>query len=93
MMLIQRFYDPKEGAITLEGKNIKEYNVSWLRKNIAYVGQEPVLFSATIRQNLKLAKQDATDEQMIKALKRANAYEFIKKMEKGLDTPVGEGGT
>mgnify|MGYP000918927731 FL=1 len=92
MQLIQRFYDPDQGKITLDGKDLRALNVRWLRSQISYVGQEPVLFSGTVRDNMKLAKLDATDEEIIEALKKANAWEFLPKSKK-LDTYVGIGGT
>lgn len=62
------------------------------RQLIGYVGQEPALFALSIRENLLFAKEDATEEEMIDALKKANAYDFVTKMEKGLDTFVGTSG-
>ena len=60
LQLIMRLYDPDEGTITLDGHDIKELDLQWLRANIGYVGQEPVLFATSIRENLLLAKEDAT---------------------------------
>ena len=95
MQLIERFYDPDSGTITLDGKLIKDLNLKWLRENIGYVGQEPVLFSTSVRENMKLAKSDATDQEIIEALEQANAWSFLeptKSHGKGLDTYVGTGG-
>lgn len=95
MQLIERFYDPDSGEVTLDGKPLRTLNIKWLRENIGYVGQEPVLFSASVRENLKMAKPDATDDEMIQALKQANAWDFLspeKSHGKGLDTYVGTSG-
>ena len=92
IQLIQRFYDPESGSINIDGIDIKTLNVKWLRENIGIVGQEPVLFDCTIRENIKYAKLDATDEEILKACKEANALDFISKLPNKLDTMVGEGG-
>lgn len=90
--LISRFYEPTEGEILIDGKNYKERSISWLHDNLGYVLQTPQLFSGTIRENIAYGKFDATDEEIIKAAKLANAHEFISKLEKDYDTLVGEGG-
>ncbi|KAL4455399.1 hypothetical protein ABPG74_012551 [Tetrahymena malaccensis] len=92
VQLIERFYDPQGGNIYLDGINLKDFKLTSLRQSIGYVGQEPVLFATTIRENLLYGKRDATEEQMIEALKQANAWQFIEKLEKGLDTYVGTSG-
>lgn len=92
MQLIERFYDPDCGSVEIDGVNIKECNLHWLRENIGYVGQEPVLFATTIRENLKYGKESATEEEMIEALKQANAWIFVSKLKNKLDTFVGHGG-
>ena len=61
MQLLMRFYDPSSGEVYLDGINIRDLSLKWLRDNIGYVGQEPVLFATTIKENLKLGKTDATD--------------------------------
>ena len=73
-------------------QDLRELNVGWLRDNIGVVGQEPVLFDCSIRENIKYAKQDATEAEIVKACREANAYDFISKLPHGLDTMVGEGG-
>ena len=91
--MLERFYDPQEGSIELDGRNIKSLNLTSMRSQIGYVSQEPILFNTSIRENLKFAKPDATEEDMIDALKAANAWSFIKeKFSEGLDTMVGSGG-
>ena len=91
--MLERFYDPQEGTIELDGQDIKTLNLTEMRKQIGYVSQEPILFNTTIRENLLFAKPDATEEEMKEALKDANAWDFIsKKFSTGLDTMVGSGG-
>ena len=91
MQLIERFYDPTSGTVTLDGTPLNQLNIKWLRQNIGYVGQEPVLFSTTVRENMKMAKAGVKDDEIIQALKQANAWDFLAKS-KGLDTYVGTGG-
>ncbi|EDK31467.1 multidrug resistance protein-like transporter family ABC domain protein (macronuclear) [Tetrahymena thermophila SB210] len=93
MQLLLRFYDPQQGSISVDGVNVKELDYLWFRKNVGYVGQEPVLFATTIRENLKFGKEDATEEEMIAALKQANAWEFVKDLQNKLDTYVGNAGS
>ena len=91
--LIERFYDTNSGSILIDELDIKEYNLNSLRKCIGYVGQEPVLFSGTVKENLLFGKEDATEEEIIEALKKANAYDFVDKLEKKLETFIGIGGS
>jgi len=96
MQLIERFYDLAEGengSITLDGTELKNLNLKWMRENIGYVGQEPVLFATTIKENLLMAKDDATDEQLWSALKKANASEFVQGLPDKLNTFVGNSGS
>lgn len=90
--LIPRFFDVSNGAIKIDGVNIKDYDVKSLRKNIGIVPQETFLFSGTILQNIKYGKRDATFEEIEEAAKKANAHEFIKKLEDGYNTEIGERG-
>jgi len=85
-------YDPNSGSIRLDGTDVRDLNLKWLRQNISYVGQEPVLFTGTIRENLALGKDQVEEAEMIDALKKANAYDFVMKLEKKIDTYVGVGG-
>ena len=62
MQLIERFYDPNAGTLTLDDTEIKDLDMKWLRNNIGYVGQEPVLFATSIRENLRYGKESATEE-------------------------------
>jgi len=97
MQLIERFYDivsgEGNGSISLDGNELKEINLRWMRENIGYVGQEPVLFATSIRENLLMAKENATDDQIWDALKKANASEFVQGLPDKLDTFVGNSGT
>ncbi|EFA00893.1 ATP-dependent translocase ABCB1 [Tribolium castaneum] len=92
IQLIQRFYDPLEGEVSLDGKNLKDFDLTWLRNNIGVVGQEPVLFATTIAENIRYGNSKATDEEIKNAAIKANAHEFIKKLPSGYDTLVGERG-
>ena len=91
--LICRFYEPTGGEIRIDGVNYKERSQLWLQSNLGYVLQEPRLFSGTIRDNIRYAKLDATDEEIENAARMVNAEPFILRMEKGYDTDVGEGGS
>ena len=78
--------------ITLDGMDIKELNVGWLRNQIGIVSQEPLLFNVSIAENIGLCKEGATMEEIVKAAKAANAYDFIAELPKKFNTLVGEGG-
>jgi ATP-binding cassette, subfamily B, bacterial MsbA len=90
--LLPRFYDPTDGRITIDGKDLKEYNIKSLRDHMGIVSQDTFLFNNTIRYNIAYGYKDVSDEAIIEAAKRANAYEFIQKLEQGLDTEVGDRG-
>ncbi|XP_030436663.1 bile salt export pump [Gopherus evgoodei] len=92
MQLIQRFYDPSEGMVTLDGHDIRSLNIQWLRSLIGIVEQEPVLFATTIAENIRYGRDDASMEDIIKAAKEANAYNFIMDLPLQFDTLVGKGG-
>jgi len=93
IQLIERFYDPKDGQVLLDGIDLKSYDMQALRKYIGYVGQEPVLFAMSIRENLLMAKPNATDLELIEVLKKANAWSFIETFDKNIETFVGQGGS
>ena len=93
IQLLQRFYDPDSGSVLIDGNNLQDLNVGWLRDNLGIVGQEPVLFDCSIRENIMYAKPDASEEEIVKACKEANAWKFIEDLPKGVDTLVGEAGT
>lgn len=90
--LIPRFYDVKEGSVSVDGRNVKDYPFVQLRSQIGIVPQQSILFSGTIRDNMKWQNKNATDSEIIKALKIAQAYEFVSKLPKGLDSRVEQGG-
>ncbi|ETE69646.1 Bile salt export pump, partial [Ophiophagus hannah] len=92
IQLIQRFYDPTEGMVTLDGHDIRSLNIQWLRSLMGVVEQEPVLFATTIAENICYGREDATMEDIIRAAKEANAYNFIMDLPMQFDTLVGEGG-
>jgi len=77
IQLLQRFYDPLEGQINLDNRDLKTLNVKWLKSQIGVVNQEPVLFGTTIYENIKFGKEDATDEEIEAAARNANAHDFI----------------
>ncbi|KAG7280410.1 hypothetical protein CRUP_028150 [Coryphaenoides rupestris] len=92
VQLFQRFYNPKEGMVTLDGHDIRGLNISWLRSLIGIVEQEPVLFATTIAENIRFGRPGATMENIAQATKEANAYDFIMGLPQKFDTLVGEGG-
>lgn len=90
--LIPRFYDVKSGSVCVDGVDVKEYPFLQLRQQMGIVPQQSVLFSGTIRDNMKWGNKNATDEEIIEALKIAQAYDFVSKLPKGLDSFVEQGG-
>uniref|UniRef100_A0A7M4F350 ATP binding cassette subfamily B member 1 n=1 Tax=Crocodylus porosus TaxID=8502 RepID=A0A7M4F350_CROPO len=92
VQLIQRFYDPEEGKITLDGQDIKTLNTRYLREIIGVVNQEPALFATTIAENIRYGRENVTMEEIEKAVKEANAYDFIMKLPDKFETVVGERG-
>ena len=92
MNLLMRFYDPDKGRVTLDGEDIKSLKRSWLRRQISIVFQEPLLFSATIRENISFGRLGATDEEIEDAARRAQAHEFIVSLPDGYETLLGERG-
>ena len=90
--LVCRFYEPTEGRVLIDGRDARERSQLWLHSNIGYVLQAPHLFSGTVRENLKYGKPDATDAEIWEALKTVSADKVVERMDKGLDSEVGEGG-
>ena len=90
--LVCRFYEPTRGQVLIDGRDARERSQLWLHSNIGYVLQTPHLFSGTVRDNLRYGKPDATDEEILAALKLVSADTLLTKMDKGLDSEVGEGG-
>uniref|UniRef100_K3W854 Bile salt export pump n=1 Tax=Globisporangium ultimum (strain ATCC 200006 / CBS 805.95 / DAOM BR144) TaxID=431595 RepID=K3W854_GLOUD len=91
--LLERFYDPLSGSVKVDGVDVRELNVKWLREQVGLVGQEPSLFATSIMENIRYGAPSATDDQVIEASKMANAYNFIKEFPQGFATEVGERGT
>ena len=92
VQLIPRLYDATEGQVLVGGRDVREYDITALRDSVAMVLQKNVLFSGTIRENLKWGNKDATDEEMIQACKSACAHDFIEGFPDGYDTDLGQGG-
>ncbi len=90
--LVCRFYEPTKGRVLIDGRDARERSTLWLHSNIGYVLQTPHLFSGSVRDNLRYGKPDATDEEIMEALRLVSAEEVLAKMDKGLDSDVGEGG-
>ncbi len=90
--LLLRLYEPTSGTITIDGQNVVDVTQESLRHNIGVVFQDPSLFSGTIKENISYAKPDASDEDIEKASRAANAHEFVEKLENGYDTQIGERG-
>ena len=90
--LVTRFYDVNEGAIKLDGKNIKELTKASVRAQMGLVTQDSILFNDTVRNNILLGKPDANDDEVIAALKVANAWEFVSELPLRLDTNIGDSG-
>ncbi|KAK4803746.1 hypothetical protein SAY86_003563 [Trapa natans] len=91
--MVQRFYDPISGQILLDGHDLKELQLKWLRERMGLVSQEPALFATTIAGNIQFGKSDADMNQIIAAAKASNAHPFIERLPKGYQTQVGEAGT
>ncbi|CAH2101619.1 unnamed protein product [Euphydryas editha] len=92
LQLLQRAYEPESGSITVDGHKLPSLHLHHFRRSIGVVGQEPVLFSGTIRENIMLGVDNATEEEMIEAAKTAHAHHFIVKLVNGYDTALGEKG-
>ncbi|GAB5568598.1 ATP-binding cassette sub-family B member 5 isoform X1 [Prionailurus iriomotensis] len=92
VQLLQRLYDPDNGFITVDGNDIRTLNVQYYREHIGVVSQEPVLFGTTINNNIKYGRDGVTDEEIEKAAKEANAYDFIMEFPNKFNTLVGEKG-
>lgn len=90
--LLTRFYDVNDGSISIDGINIKDMNLQSLRSLMGLVTQDSILFNDTIKANIALGKLDATDDEIIEALKIANAYEFVKDLPSGIYTNIGDSG-
>jgi len=93
IQLLERFYDPISGTITIDGVDLKSLDLKSYRRNLGLVSQEPILFSGTIFENILFGNPDATQEEVESAAKMANAFDFIMKQPEGFNTMVGEKGT
>ena len=91
--LIPRLADASEGSVLIDGRDVREYNVDDLRRNIGFVPQKNTLFSGTIASNLRMGDENATDEQLRKAAEIAQAEEFISEKPEGINDPIAQGGT
>ncbi|MBO8161248.1 MAG: ABC transporter ATP-binding protein [Thermosipho sp. (in: Bacteria)] len=91
--LLLRFYDVTNGEILIDGINIKQVSQKELREMISLVPSRPIIFSGTIEENIRIGKEDATEEEIIEALKIAQAWEFVSKLPEGIKTKVSQGGT
>jgi ATP-binding cassette, subfamily B, bacterial MsbA len=90
--LLSRFYDPTSGAVFIDDKSIKAYNVQSVRRQVGIVMQDNILFSGTLAENIRYGRQDASDAEVIAAAKAANAHDFIVQLRTGYDSRVGERG-
>ncbi len=90
--LLPRFYDPTDGRITIDDRDLRDYDLKSLRRAMGIVSQQTYLFNDSVRNNIAYGIDRATEEQIIDAAKRANAYEFILQLPKGFDTPIGDRG-
>ncbi|MFB2835372.1 ATP-binding cassette domain-containing protein [Floridanema evergladense] len=90
--LLPRFYDPTDGCITIDGMDLREYNLKSLRSSMGIVSQDTFLFNDSVRNNIAYGKLEATEEEVITAAKRANAYDFIMTFPEGFNTIIGERG-
>jgi ATP-binding cassette subfamily B protein len=90
--LIPHFYDVSAGRILIDGRDIREYTLESLRRNIGIVQQDVYLFNASIRENILYGRLDATEEEVIEAAKRANIHDYVMTLEEGYDTVIGERG-
>ncbi len=93
LQLLLRLYDPASGAVSIAGTDVRRIAGTDLRKLFGVVPQDPFIFRSTLRDNLRLARPDATDAEIRRACEQANAWEFIERLPEGLSTPVGEGGS
>ena len=90
--LLPRFYDPTEGHISIDGRDLRDFELKSLRKAMGIVSQDTFLFNASVRENIAYAKPDASDKEIVEAAKGANAYEFIQQLPKGWHTQIGDRG-
>ena len=92
VQLLERFYDPDAGVITLDGRDVRALNVAWVRAQMGLVSQEPVLMDASIADNVRMGLPGATTEQIVEACKAANAHDFISRLPDAYETNCGPKG-
>ncbi|MDF5737323.1 MULTISPECIES: ATP-binding cassette domain-containing protein [unclassified Nostoc] len=90
--LLPRFYDPTSGSITLDGIDLRDFDLKSVRKAMGIVSQDTFLFNDSVRNNIAYGRPEASDDEILTAAKRANAYEFISKLPQGFDTQIGDRG-
>ena len=90
--LVMRLYDPESGAVLIDGQDLRAVTFASLRQRMSFVGQDTFLFSTSVRENIRMSRPDATDDEVIAAARAANAHDFIAALPQGYDTPVGENG-
>ncbi|VDK43441.1 unnamed protein product [Anisakis simplex] len=90
--LITRLYESLSGEISIDGVDVKKFNIDWLRNIVSVVQQEPLLFNGSINENIRLGNPSLTDQQIIEVCKTANAHDFIEKLAMGYETSIGAGG-
>ncbi|MBO0346200.1 ABC transporter ATP-binding protein [Roseibium sp. CAU 1637] len=90
--LLERFYDPSSGAVLIDGRDVRDVTLASLRRSIAYVSQDTFLFDLSVKENIRLGRPGASDEEIVTAAQDANAHEFIVELPGGYDGSVGEGG-
>ncbi|XP_047049013.1 ABC transporter B family member 10-like [Lolium rigidum] len=93
LALLLRFYDPCNGRVLVDGKDLRSYNLKCLRKQIGFVQQEPILFNLSIRENISYGNEGASETEIVEAAMEANIHEFISSLSKGYDTVVGDKGS
>ncbi|MDP9757481.1 ABC transporter ATP-binding protein [Agrobacterium tumefaciens] len=91
--LMMRLYDPQSGSVEINGMDLRDVSFASLREHVSYVGQETFLFSGTVKHNISVGRDNATDEEIIAAAKAANAHDFIMSMPDGYDSKLGENGS
>ncbi|KAG9449099.1 hypothetical protein H6P81_009064 [Aristolochia fimbriata] len=90
--LVQRFYDVDRGMVRVDGVDVRDLDLGWYRGHTGLVGQEPVIFSGSIRENIAFGKPDATEQEVVEAAKAANAHDFISSLDEGYETECGDRG-
>lgn len=93
VQLLLKNYEVQSGSITVDGVDMTEIDAGWFRERIGYVGQEPTIFCGSIRENIKVGKADATDEEIFDSLKKAKLYDFVMQLPGTLDYEIGSGGS